>query len=493
MRKRGGPSGKGLPALWRMTAPAPAQRSTTAIGGNSYHARLAPPAAGFSPWDAVADAAASLGMARMRPLHYYLLGASSWFLAFGMQTVLFAWLVTMVLRESPEMVGVAQMTLLLPGTLLILAGGAFADRYGGRRMAVAGQSAAILAPLMLLLLVASGRLTFAGMLLYAAVIGCAQAFVTPARDALLNQVAGGRVQRTVMQVSAAQFGTQIVGILFASLADDLGAAPILGVQVVILAAGVLAFLGIDNRRQVPGDGRGAAAGLLAGRPRPTQGRSEGVEQTSEGGGLGGGALPQLILEGLTAVLRHRALRLVALQNVAMGLFLMGAYIVTLPVMVREVFQGSAADLSLMNSCNLVGLVLAILLLLRRGDVVRQGRALILAQWGGALVLILLALAPNYPVFLVVLFFWGASAGVAMSIARTIMQEQAPEALRGRVMAFSALSFIGAGPLGALLNGYLAEQFGAQAALGIAGAGMVAVMLAIGFRSPLWRMRADAAP
>ena len=425
----------------------------------------------------------------MRPLHYYLLGASSWFLAFGMQTVLFAWLVTMVLRESPEMVGVAQMTLLLPGTLLILAGGAFADRYGGRRMAVAGQSAAILAPLMLLLLVMSGRLTFAGMLLYAAVIGCAQAFVTPARDALLNQVAGGRVQRTVMQVSAAQFGTQIVGILFASLADDLGPAPILGVQVLILAAGLMAFLGIDNRR-APGDGLRAAAGALSGPQRLAQGgRVEGGEQTPEGGG----SLTQSIVEGLTAVLRHRALRLVALQNVAMGLFLMGAYIVTLPVMVREVFQGSAADLSLMNSCNLVGLVLAILLLLRRGDVVRQGRALILAQWSGALVLVLLALAPNYPVFLVVLFFWGASAGVAMSIARTIMQEQAPEALRGRVMAFSALSFIGAGPLGALLNGYLAEQFGAQAALGIAGAGMVAVMLALGFRSPLWRMRADPTP
>ena len=423
----------------------------------------------------------------MRPLHYYLLGASSWFLAFGMQTVLFAWLVTMVLRESPEMVGVAQMTLLLPGTLLILAGGAFADRYGGRRMAVAGQLAAILAPLMLLLLVMFGRLTFVGMLLYAAVIGCAQAFVTPARDALLNQVAGGRVQRTVMQVSAAQFGTQIVGILFASLADDLGAAPILGVQALILAAGVMAFLGIDNRR-VPGDGLGVATAALSGRQRPAQGgRGEGGEQTQEGGG----SLTQSILEGLTAVLRHRTLRLVALQNVAMGLFLMGAYIVTLPVMVREVFQGSAADLSLMNSCNLIGLVLAILLLLRRGDVVRQGRALILAQWSGALVLVLLALAPNYPVFLGVLFFWGASAGVAMSIARTIMQEQAPEALRGRVMAFSALSFIGAGPLGALLNGYLAEQFGAQAALGIAGAGMVAVMLAISFRSPLWRMRVES--
>lgn len=428
----------------------------------------------------------------MRPLHYYLLGTSSWFLAFGMQTVLFAWLVTMVLRETPEMVGVAQMTLLLPGTLLILAGGAFADRYGGRRMAVAGQSAAVLAPLMLLLVVASGRLTFADMLLYAAVMGCAQAFVTPARDALLNQVSGGRVQRTVMQVSAAQFGTQIFGILFASLADDLGVAPILSVQVLILAAGVLGFLGIKEPRSARTPVAAASAARFFWRRRPAQGRPALGSRPAlkPGQDLGGGALLQSIREGLATVLRHRSLRLVALQNVAMGLFLMGAYIVTLPLLVREVFQGSAADLSLMNACNLVGLVLTILLLLRRGDVVRQGRALILAQWGGALVLILLAMAPNYAVFLSVLFLWGASAGVAMSMARTIMQEQAPEAQRGRVMAFSALSFIGAGPLGALLNGYLAEQFGPQATLGIVGLGMAAVLVLVGLRSSLWQIRVD---
>ena len=83
----------------------------------------------------------------MRPLHYYLLGTGSWFLSVGIQGVMFAWLVTMVLRESPNRVGIAQMTLLLPGTLLILAGGSVADRYGGRRVAALAQAAATLAPL----------------------------------------------------------------------------------------------------------------------------------------------------------------------------------------------------------------------------------------------------------------------------------------------------------------------------------------------------------
>ncbi|MEJ2090094.1 MAG: MFS transporter, partial [Gammaproteobacteria bacterium] len=76
----------------------------------------------------------------MRGRHYYLVGTASWFLAYGIQSVMFAWLVTMVLRESPEMVGLAQMSLLLPGTVFILIGGSYADRFGGRRVVVIAQS-----------------------------------------------------------------------------------------------------------------------------------------------------------------------------------------------------------------------------------------------------------------------------------------------------------------------------------------------------------------
>ncbi|MFT7138734.1 MAG: hypothetical protein ACI9B8_001151, partial [Sulfitobacter sp.] len=50
----------------------------------------------------------------MKPLHYYFLGTGAWFLAYGIQSVAFAWLVTIVLAESPTMVGFAQMAFLLP-------------------------------------------------------------------------------------------------------------------------------------------------------------------------------------------------------------------------------------------------------------------------------------------------------------------------------------------------------------------------------------------
>ena len=88
---------------------------------------------------------------RFSPLGHYRVGAGSWFASHGIQNVMFAWLVTMVLRESPQMVGIAQMALLIPATLLMLVGGSLADSHGGRRIAVIAQSIAVLPPLALMM------------------------------------------------------------------------------------------------------------------------------------------------------------------------------------------------------------------------------------------------------------------------------------------------------------------------------------------------------
>ena len=80
------------------------------------------------------------------------------------------------------------------------------------------------------------------------------------------------------------------------------------------------------------------------------------------------------------------MRVVMIQNVAMAIFFMGSYMVTMPLLVREVFAGGAQDLALMNGANSLGLLSTIVLLLRLGDVRRQGRALLLTQGLGAAVL-----------------------------------------------------------------------------------------------------------
>lgn len=399
----------------------------------------------------------------MRSLHFYLVGTGTWFASYGMQSVLFAWLVTMVLRERPENVGIAQMALLLPGTLFILIGGSFADRHGGRRVAVVAQCGAALAPVFLLAALWFDALSFGVMLAYAVLLGTAQAFVTPGRDGLLNKVAAGRVQRTVMLASVAQFGMQIIGALSASMADYLGPQPLLVCQASLLLLGAYAF----TRVQLPASALVATVSANAAPPRPS--------------------ILALLLEGARTVFAHPALRIIVVQNVAMALFFMGSFIVTIPLLVRDVFAGTATDLAWVNAANATGLVVMIFVLLRLGGIARQGRALILSQVIGSFSLAAAAFMPTYWGFVGLLFIWGICGGVAMTMARTIMQEQAPTAMQGRVMSFYAFSFMGAGPIGALLSGYLVAAFGPSQALILSSAGMLAVVILVALTSGLWRI------
>jgi MFS family permease len=367
----------------------------------------------------------------------------------------------MVLNETPEMVGIAQMTLLLPGMLLMLIGGSVADRSGARRVAAIGQLAAGFAPLMLIAMLLTDSLTLTGMLVYALIAGAASAFVTPARDGLLSQVAGGRIQRTVMLTSIVQFGMQILGSLAATLADTFGGPVILATQALVMLAGAIGYLRIRD------------TAVIAKAARPS--------------------LAASVAEGARTVLGSVNMRNIVMQNVAMALFFMGSFVVTLPLLVREAFAGTAADLGFMNAANSLGLVCTILLLVRAGDIRRQGRALLLAQGIGAVVLGLTAFAPNYPSFIAMLFMWGSCGGVAMTMSRTIMLEQAPDAQRGRVMGFFAFSFMGAGPVGALVNGLLVERIGARQTLALSAVLMGVVVLVMAWRSTLWRLEGHSAP
>ena len=81
----------------------------------------------------------------------------------------------------------------------------------------------------------------------------------------------------------------------------------------------------------------------------------------------------------------------------------------------------------------------------------------------------------------------------MPMSRTIMQQTAPPALRARVMSFYAFSFMGAGPLGALWAGYMADLFGPQMAIVISSAGMASLVLVMAFISPLWGSATEQSP
>ena len=96
------------------------------------------------------------------------------------------------------------------------------------------------------------------------------------------------------------------------------------------------------------------------------------------------------------------------------------------------------------------------------------------------------LVDNLSLFMFLVFMWGVCGGIAMPMSRTLMQQLAPPDQRARVMSFYAFSFMGAGPLGTLICGYLADLFGPQQAIVISAVCMLLVLAVISLFSPLWR-------
>ena len=203
---------------------------------------------------------------------WYLAGTSSWFASWGMQTIVFPWLVTVVLHEPAARVGIAQMSLMAPSIFLMLLGGAVADRADCRRLLVRGHLVAALPPLLLGAAIAGGWLAYGGLIAYALAVGAAGAFVMPARDAMLTRVAAGGLGRAVAVMTATQFAAQLVGIAVGGSAGAIGAPALLLLQAACWRVAASRRSGCPRRPRWPGPrpGAGSAPCATGCAPPPTR-------------------------------------------------------------------------------------------------------------------------------------------------------------------------------------------------------------------------------
>jgi MFS family permease len=91
----------------------------------------------------------------------------------------------------------------------------------------------------------------------------------------------------------------------------------------------------------------------------------------------------------------------------------------------------------------------------------------------------------------VLFFSGAGFITSLAATNTVVQSVVPEALRGRVMAFYTMAFLGTAPIGSLIAGAVAERIGAPATVAVGGVACLAG--GIWFDSTIPRLRALIRP
>lgn len=87
-----------------------------------------------------------------------------------------------------------------------------------------------------------------------------------------------------------------------------------------------------------------------------------------------------------------------------------------------------------------------------------------------------------------IYLWGCCGGVAMSMSRTILQENAPASHRSRVMTTFSLATIGGAPMGSLMMGLAIGAMGVHGSVLIPVAGVLLTVLGVAATHPLWSLR-----
>lgn len=393
-----------------------------------------------------ASTAARLRAALPAAYVWYLAGTGSWFFAVGMQGVLFAWLVVGVLQADAEWVGISQSAMLLPSVLLLLPAGALADRYDQRQMLVVLHLIAAAVSAGLFVAAANDWLSMPLLLAYAVGMGTVQAFVMPARDAQLSYVAGTNMLRSVAGMTITQWGMQILGSLLAGTARWIGTIPALGLHCLAL------LVGIAPLQKIPSPKRHAARGSL---------------HLND------------VLDGAREVAHSPALLATLLLAVAVGVFFIGPFLVVLPLLVRDFYDGGVDQLALLNMTFPLGTIVGSLGVLGLGGIRHKGKAQLAALLAGSGCVYLLSLGLPFWGTLLSVCAWGVSAAVFINAGRTVYQEQASTVNRARVLSVYTIGFMGAaGLLGAPLSGVLVDAVGPLTTCTIAGGSMVVVVGAV---------------
>lgn len=173
-----------------------------------------------------------------------------------------------------------------------------------------------------------------------------------------------------------------------------------------------------------------------------------------------------VAEGLRYVWRSGRLR----YTIALvGVFSMFAlnFSVVLPLLARFTFHEGAQAFGFLTSMMALGSVGGALIAAARR---RPTKAVLLGSAGVFGVLASAAsLAPSMGVLAVLLVPLGAASITVISTANATLQLHSSEEMRGRVMALHGLVFLGSTPIGAPMVGWIAEQWGPRASLGV-GAG-----------------------
>jgi len=349
----------------------------------------------------------------------------------------------------------------IPGLFFSPVAGALSDRIDGRRALMTVQSGLMVQSVLVAVFIIIGRASIPVLLSLAAFQGLLNAFDLPFRQTVVTKLVEDRAQLpSAIALNSALFN--VARILGPSLGGILVAT--VGEQFCFLANGAT-YLAV-------------LAALLAIRMPPMSAIP---------------ARPRMVVDiaqGLRYVSRHRPIRdLLAL--LAASNFLGLSYVVLFPVIARDALHGDPHTLGFIMGAAGVGSLAAALRLASRRSLRGLFKSISFCTMLSAAALTTFAAIHTLPGTLVLVALAGFGFISTSGATNTILQTLVGDELRGRVMSFYTLAFVGFTPFGNLLLGWLAHRWGVRAAISFSGG--LLLLVTIVFAARLDGLRAAVRP
>jgi MFS family permease len=135
------------------------------------------------------------------------------------------------------------------------------------------------------------------------------------------------------------------------------------------------------------------------------------------------------------------------------------YTVLMPAIATNLLHGGPHTLGFLMTSSGVGALGGALYLASRRSVLGLGRVMVYSTSAFGVGLIAFSLSTTLWFSMLVLPFVGGGMMVTMAATNTIIQTIVTEELRGRVMAFYTMAFLGTAPIGSLVAGLAADRVG----------------------------------
>ena len=344
----------------------------------------------------------------------------------------------------------------LPAAVLALVGGSVADRVEQRFILARSYAVAALVACAYVALSGLDVRVIWPVFPLAAVVGSAAAFTNPARNSMVPQLLSraqlqnGVIFSTMGFMATMQFVGPGVGGL---LVDGWSLPGAFSAEVVLVATGALLFSRI--------------------RTRPPEPRTSSVLAD--------------LREGLRYAAGDTTLTGLLLLSILPGVFFIGPFAVTVPLLVPDVFGESDRWVGFLWSAFGAGVLIgSIGLTLRPAR--HRGLLTCASTLAGGLLLTAYGASETLWLSTAILVCWGLGASVFINYAVVLLQENTEPAMMGRVMSMYSTAFFLASPIGYAQAGALTSFFGPQFTL--IGNGVVAAAIGLGctlFLHPVRRL------